>query len=59
MIPGVTGLRPIGQRIELVSMDSHCRDITLGLYEQNSGGGTLFRVHTYSSREGLRSGSPM
>lgn len=49
----VTGrLKSIGWRIELVAMDGHCQDITLGLYEQASGGATSFLVHTYSSREG-------
>ena len=51
-VPGTTRLKSIGRRIELVAMDGHCRDITLGLYEQAAGDGTLFLVHTYSSREG-------
>jgi hypothetical protein len=38
----------IGHRIELVSMDPHCGNITIGLYRQQ----TRFLVHTYSSREG-------
>ena len=33
-------------------MDSHCGDITLGLYEQVGDGGNSFLVHTYSSRAG-------
>lgn len=45
-------LKSIGRRIELVAMDGHCHDITLGLYEQASANGTSFQVHTYSSREG-------
>lgn len=45
-------LKSIGRRIELVAMDGHFQDITLGLYEQPSADGTCFRVHTYSSREG-------
>jgi len=38
----------IGRRIELVSMDPHCGDITIGLYRQDR----QFLVHTYSSRDG-------
>lgn len=34
----------LGVRIELVSMDSHCHDITLGLYQQ----GAAFLFHSYS-----------
>ena len=45
-------LKSIGRRIELVAMDGHCHDITLGLYEQASADGTSFQIHTYSSREG-------
>lgn len=45
-------LKSIGRRIELVAMDGHCHDITLGLYEQASPDGTSFQIHTYSSREG-------
>ncbi|MDE0169578.1 MAG: hypothetical protein OXS29_08690 [bacterium] len=45
-------LKSIGRRIELVAMDGHCHDITLGLYEQVSADGTSFQVHTYSSRDG-------
>jgi hypothetical protein len=35
----------LGRRIELVSMDPHCADITIGLYEQPDG----YVVHSYSS----------
>ena len=45
-------LKSIGRRIELVAMDGHCHDITLGLHEQASPDGTWFEVHTYSSRRG-------
>ena len=45
-------LKSIGRRIELVAMDGHCQDITIGLYEQASVDGTSFQVHTYSSRDG-------
>ncbi len=38
----------LGRRIELVSMDPHCSNITIGLYEQSSGGASRYLVHTYS-----------
>jgi hypothetical protein len=37
--------RELGTRIELVSMDLHCHEITLGLYQQ----GHEFLIHSYSS----------
>ena len=52
MAVAIGRLKSIGRRIELVAMDGHCQDITLGLYEQASADGTSFQVHTYSSREG-------
>ena len=42
----------IGRRIELVPMDSHFEDITIGLYRQDDDKGTAFLIHTYSQREG-------
>lgn len=45
----------LGYRIELVSMDSHCHDISIGLYEQQgSDGAPQYLVHTYSARPGAR-----
>lgn len=45
----------LGYRIELVSMDSHFHDISIGLYEQRSPDGTpRYLVHTYSGRPGAR-----
>lgn len=38
----------IGSRVELVSMDPHCGDITIGLYRQDA---AEYLIHTYSSRE--------
>ena len=38
----------LGRRIELVSMDPHCRNITIGLYELHPGGEPGFVVHSYS-----------
>ena len=52
MAAGTRRLKSIGRRIELVAMDTHCQDITLGLYEQTADDGTRFLVHSYSSREG-------
>ncbi len=52
MAVGTRRLKSIGRRIELVAMDTHCQDITLGLYEQTADDGARFLVHSYSSREG-------
>ncbi|MFN8005739.1 MAG: hypothetical protein U0V70_01660 [Terriglobia bacterium] len=41
---------PIGKRVELISMDPHCVDITIGLYLQDHGRGPEYLVHTYSQR---------
>jgi hypothetical protein len=38
----------IGKRIELVSMDPHCLNISIALYLQDHGRGPEFLVHTYS-----------
>jgi hypothetical protein len=40
----------IGKRIELVSMDPHCLNISIALYLQDHGRGPEFLVHTYSHR---------
>jgi hypothetical protein len=42
----------IGERLELVPMDPHCRNISLALYRQQSKSGSEFLVHTYSGLEG-------
>ncbi len=42
----------LGRRIELNSMDWHCSDISIGLYEHEDAAGTCFVVHTYSSAAG-------
>lgn len=44
----------IGRRIELVPMDPHCQDITIGLYCQEQTEGTAFLVHTYSRLDAAR-----
>jgi len=44
----------IGQRIELVSMDPHCLNISIGLYRQDFAHGPEFLVHTYSLRPEAR-----
>lgn len=43
----------LGRRVELVSMDPHCHDITLALYRQATPEGPGFLVHSYSSRPGV------
>jgi hypothetical protein len=45
-------LTPI--RIELVSMDAHFQNISLALYRQETEAGPVFRVHSYSIKEGTR-----
>jgi hypothetical protein len=42
----------IGRRIELVSMDPHFHDISIGLYRQESQTGPEYLVHTYSQKPG-------
>ena len=42
----------IGVRVELVSMDSHCDDISIGLYRQDLAQGPTYRLHTYSQIDG-------
>lgn len=44
----------LGKRIELVPMDPHFHDITIGLYRQDVDGNSSFRVHTYSGIDGVR-----
>ena len=43
----------LGRRIELVSMDPHFHDVTIGLYRRPSRAGEPeFLVHTYAGRDG-------
>ena len=42
----------IGRRIELVSMDPHFHDISIGLYRQEKETGPEYLVHTYSQKPG-------
>jgi hypothetical protein len=42
----------IGRRIELVSMDPHFHDISIGLYRQQGESGPGYLVHTYSQKAG-------
>ena len=44
----------IGRRIELVSMDPHFHNISIGLYRRQHDGKPEFLVHTYSGMEGAR-----
>ena len=39
----------LGRRIELMSMDRHCGDISMGLYRRDVGGVAGVLVHTYKS----------
>lgn len=43
----------IGRRIELVPLDLHFGDISIGLYRQYDEAGPAYRVFTYSRREGV------
>ncbi|MEE2658794.1 MAG: hypothetical protein VX733_09845 [Candidatus Latescibacterota bacterium] len=42
----------IGSRVELVSMDPHFHEISIGLYRQDGVNGPEFLVHTYSGKGG-------
>jgi hypothetical protein len=44
----------LGRRIELVSMDPHFQNISVGLYRRQGDGKPEFLVHTYSGIEGAR-----
>ncbi len=48
---GQTG--DIGRRIELVPLDPHFGDISIGLYRQQDDTGPVYQVYTYSRREGV------
>jgi hypothetical protein len=41
-------------RVELVSMDGQCNDLTIALYRQDTPDGTIGIVHTYSSVPGAQ-----
>jgi hypothetical protein len=40
----------LGRRVELVSMDKHCEELSFGLYEREIDHAATYLVHTYSSR---------
>src|SRR5690348_7593243 len=44
----------LGRRIELVSMDPHFSNITIGLYEPDVDGAPEYLVHSYSGLAGVR-----
>jgi len=44
----------LGRRMELVPMDPHFHNISIALYRQADGNGPVFRVHSYSNRDGTR-----
>jgi hypothetical protein len=43
----------LGGRIELVSMDPNCSNITIALYEQSGAAGPEYVVHSYSRLSGV------
>ena len=43
----------LGSRIELVPIDSHFHEITVGLYETSGADGPEFRIHSYSGKAGV------
>jgi hypothetical protein len=44
----------LGRRVQLHSMDSHCHDITIGLYEHaDESGRPCYVVHSYSGESGV------
>ena len=46
-------LLELGERMELVSMDPHCHDISISLYrETGEDGASGFLAHSYSGKEG-------
>ncbi len=45
-------IEDLGERIELVSMDPHFHDISIGLYERRDGDAFRFLPHTYSQLDG-------
>jgi hypothetical protein len=44
----------LGRRVELVPMDSHCSNITIGLYRQDQHDGSYYLFHTYSRLAGAK-----
>jgi len=44
----------LGKRIELLPSDTHCQDISLGLYSQDVDQVAHFLVHTYSTVQGAK-----
>jgi hypothetical protein len=49
----VTAVRTeLGRRVELVSMDPHHENISIGLYLRDGAGGPVGTVHSYSRRAG-------
>ena len=53
LTPAMTAVRTdLGRRTELVSMDSHHHDISVGLYVRETAAGPVGAVHSYSGRPG-------
>ena len=49
----MTSIVNIGRRVELVPIDTHFKDITIGLYRQQVNDTAVYRVHTYSRLDGV------
>ena len=45
-------IKDLGRRLELLPLDKHCQDISIGLYQQVVDGVPRFLIHTYSSAKG-------
>ena len=43
----------IGRRIELIPIDTHFHEITIALYREELDACTVFRIHTYSRKDGV------
>ncbi len=44
----------IGKRVELISMDPHFHEISIGLFQQEQRSAAVYLVHSYSPKEGTR-----
>ncbi|NJO12563.1 MAG: hypothetical protein HC872_02860, partial [Gammaproteobacteria bacterium] len=44
----------LGRRIELLPMDKHCDNISLGLYREKTSAGPCYLIHTYSASAGAQ-----
>ena len=49
----MSSIANIGRRIELVPIDTHYHEITIALYQEELDACTVFRIHTYSRKDGV------